>query len=197
MNHLDYAQMSEQFQQKAYSVLQRSGIKKIWEQAGCRVNIVGSMAMHLMAKHRDIDLHAYSTGITAASSFAIAAQIASLPEVLEIKCIPGLHTSEHCIAWHITYRDTDGLPWQFDVIHIEAGTQYDGFFERMADRITALATEEQKLAILHLKFATPDDETIHGVEYYEAVIADNVRTLSQLRQWLITHRAKAPYYWMP
>lgn len=155
------------------------------------------MAMNLMAKHRDIDLHAYSTDVTPASSFAIAAQIAAIPEVSEIKCINGLHTSEHCISWHIIYRDTDGLSWQFDVIHIESGTQYDGFFERMAERIATIATEEQKDSILQLKFTTPDDEIIHGVEYYEAIIADNVCTLSQLREWLVSHRTKPPYYWIP
>ena len=67
----------------------------------------------------------------------------------------------------------------------------------MAERITAIATEEQKNAILYLKFATPDGEIVHGVEYYEAVIADNVRTISQLRKWLISHRAKPSYYWIP
>ena len=57
------------------------------------------------------------------------AQIAKLPDVTEIKCINGLHTEEHCMAWHILYRYEDEI-WQFDVIHIEEGTEYDGYFEK-------------------------------------------------------------------
>jgi len=48
-----------------------------------------------------------------------------------------------------------------------------------------------------MKYDTPDDEEIHGVEYYEAVIADGVRSLPELREWLKERRAKAFYYWMP
>ncbi len=56
-------------QAKAREVLKRSGIAKIWEDAGCRVNIVGSLRMGLLASHQDIDLHVYSKDITIGSSF--------------------------------------------------------------------------------------------------------------------------------
>ena len=79
-------------QEKARTVLTKSGIASVWEQNGCRVNLIGSLRMGLLASHRDIDLHVYSKGITEESSFAITAQIAKLPDVTEIKCINGLHT---------------------------------------------------------------------------------------------------------
>lgn len=109
-------------QKKAHEVLDESGIAEIWEKAGCRVNLIGSLRMGLLAAHRDIDLHVYSSGITAESSFAIAARIAENPKVTEIRCINGLHTDEHCIAWHVFYKAEDGEIWQFDIIHIEEGT---------------------------------------------------------------------------
>lgn len=79
-------------QRKAREILEQSGIAGIWQAAGCRVNLVGSLRMGLLVSHRDIDLHVYSSGITTESSFAIAAKIAQNPRVAEIRCINGLHT---------------------------------------------------------------------------------------------------------
>jgi len=198
----DVFEKAEAFRQKAKAVLEESGIAEVWKQAGCRVEIVGSMRMGLMARHRDIDLHVYSPEVTEEDSFKVAAIIAGDPRVKEIKCINGLATDEHCIAWHFTYepsnpKENSGELWQFDVIHIIKGSRYDGFFEQMADRIVNQATISQKETILRLKFDTPETEQIHGVEYYEAVIADGVTTLDALRQWVVTRRARPFYYWMP
>lgn len=184
-------------QKKAREVLEQSGIAEIWKDAGCRVNLVGSLRMGLLASHRDIDLHVYSSGITAENSFAIVARIAKNPKVTEIKCINGLHTDEHCIAWHVFYKADDGAIWQFDIIHIEEGTEYDGYFEKMADRIVEVMTPEQKDLILRLKFETTEGMDYHGVEYYEAVIADGITSMSEFENWVTEHRKKNPYYWIP
>ena len=184
-------------QTKANEVLKQSGIAEIWKEADCRVNLVGSLRMGLLASHRDIDLHVYSSGITTESSFAIAAKIAKNPNVTEIRCINGLHTDEHCIAWHVFYKCDDGEIWQFDIIHIEEGTEYDGYFEKMADRIVEVMTPDQRDIILRLKFETPEGKDYHGVEYYEAVIADSVTDMSGFENWVSTHRKKSPYYWIP
>ncbi len=184
-------------QAKAIDVLNRSDIVGICKRAGCRVNLIGSLKMHLLASHRDIDLHIYSPDLTTERSFAIMAEIAKNPDVTEIKCINGLHTDEHCIAWHIMYRSAENEIWRFDVIHIEKGTEYDGFFERMAERICSVITPDQRNAILRLKFETPADKNYHGVEYYEAVIADGITTMCEFEKWVIDHRKKPPYYWIP
>lgn len=197
MNQKEIHDLALANQKKAREVLKQSGIAEIWKVAGCRVNLIGSLRMGLLASHRDIDLHVYSSGITTESSFAIAAKIAKNPKVTEIKCINGLNTDEHCIAWHVFYKADDGAIWQFDIIHIEEGTEYDGYFERMADRIMEVMTPEQKDIILRLKFETPEDKAYHGVEYYEAVIADSVKTMPEFEDWIIEHRKKNPYYWIP
>lgn len=184
-------------QKMAYKVLKESGIADIWKSTGCRVNLIGSLKMGLLASHRDIDLHVYSSGITPESSFAIVAKIARNSNVTEIKYINGLDTDEHCIAWHIFYKADDGEIWRFDVIHIEQGSEYDGYFERMADRITSVMTPEQRDTILSLKFNTPADRDYHGVEYYEAVIADNITTMPDFENWVAEHRKKPVYYWIP
>ena len=192
----DVIERSLRCQQRARRVLEESGIAEVWRSSGCRVSLVGSLRMGLLASHRDIDLHVYSKDITIESSFAIVANIASNQNVTEIRCINGLHTDEHCVAWHVFYN-YEGEIWQFDIIHIEEGTEYDGYFERMADRITEVMTPEQREIILSLKFDSSEDCGYHGVEYYEAVIADGVSTIEELSDWVTEHRKKPPYYWMP
>ena len=194
---MNYFKQSELAAKRAYEVLKDSGVTDVWENAGAEVRLVGSLRMGLLAKHRDIDLHVYSSGITEEESFAIAAQMAKNPKVVEIKCINGLHTDEHCIAWHLRYKMQENEIWQIDIIHIEKGSFYDGYFEEMAERIKSKLTPEIKGTILSLKYETPDNEEIHGVEYYEAVIADGIRTLPSLSEWLKTRRSKPFYYWMP
>ncbi|MDE6812177.1 MAG: phosphoglycerate mutase family protein [Muribaculaceae bacterium] len=196
MNIHEIRQLAYDRQEKAKSVLKESGISRIWEANGCRVNLVGSLRMGLLAGHKDIDLHVYSKGITEESSFAIASQIIKSPEIMEVRCINGLHTDECCMAWHFIYKYEEEL-WQIDVIHIEEGTRYDGYFERMADRIKETMTPEQKDIILNLKFRTPRDRDYHGVEYYEAVIADGIRDLQGFENWVVEHRKKPMYYWIP
>lgn len=193
----DVTAMAAAAQARAREVLEESGIVGILERAGCRVNLIGSLKMGLLASHRDIDLHVYSTGITERSSFEMMSAIAEIGKVTEIKCINGLRTDERCVAWHVTYRAAEDENWQFDIIHIESGTRYDGFFERMADRICEVMTADQRDTILRLKFEAPADSGYHGVEYYEAVIADGVNDIEGLKKWVDSHRLKPPYYWIP
>lgn len=197
MNQNDINGLAFANQERGRQILKESGIAEIWSAAGCRVNIVGSLRMGLLAAHRDIDLHVYSENITIERSFAVAANIARNPKVAEIKCINGLHTDEHCVAWHVMYKADNEELWQFDIIHIEAGTRYDGYFERMADRIVEVMTPSQRDTILRLKFETPAGLDFHGVEYYQAVIADGISTLDELKAWVSAHRKKAPCYWIP
>ncbi len=189
--------LSRENSRKALDVLKSSGVERIWREAGCRVNLVGSLRMGLLMKHQDIDLHVYSAGITIEGSFAVAAAMARNPDVLELKCINGLHTDEHCVAWHVLYRATDGSVWQIDIIHIEEGTRYDGYFEKFADRIKEIMTPEERDTILRLKWESPEESDWHGVEYYEAVISGGVRTIEAMSRWVTIHREQPPYYWMP
>jgi len=67
----------------------------------------------------------------------------------------------------------------------------------MADRIVEVMTPQQRETILRLKFETPDGKDYHGVEYYEAVIADGISSMTDFGNWVIEHRKKAPCYWIP
>jgi hypothetical protein len=66
-----------------------------------------------------------------------------------------------------------------------------------AERISAVLTDEMRLAILKLKYETPDTEKIMGVEYYQAVIQDGVRSYPEFEEWRRLHPAVGVVEWMP
>jgi len=83
------------------------------------------------------------------------------------------------------------------MIHIRKGSRYDGYFEKVAERIGLLLTDETRLAILQLKDETPETEKIIGVEYYQAVIRDGIRNYADFQEWRKQHPVTGVVEWMP
>lgn len=80
---------------------------------------------------------------------------------------------------------------------MESGSTFDGFFERFADRLCRRLDDGTRDTILRLKYETPENEGIHGVEYYRAVLEGGVRTLEGLRRWRAAHPLEGVDLWMP
>ena len=194
MNILELAKRN---QQKAWEIIEDTRIVRIWEGIGAKVNLVGSLRTGLLMKHRDIDFHIYTTPLDLSASFRAMAELAENTSVKKIEYTNLLHTAEACIEWHAWYQDMEGELWQMDMIHIQEGSRYDGYFERVAERISAVLTDEMRLAILKLKYETPDTEKIMGVEYYQAVIQDGVRSYPEFEEWRRLHPAVGVVEWMP
>lgn len=197
MTDSEILDLSGSNQQRAWDIIRRLDIMKILADAGAEAHVVGSLAMGLMMTHRDIDIHVYSSPLTVEGSFAAMAKLAVNAAIKKIECRNLLDTDEACIEWHAWYDDGDGGPWQIDIIHILKGSRYDGFFERMAERIKAALTDETRLAILRLKAETPEDVHIMGVEYYQAVLRGGVRTLADFIRWRQEHPVTGIVEWMP
>ena len=193
----DFMDIALANRQKAHEIITSANIYKIWESVGAEVHLVGSLSMGLMMKHRDIDFHIYSSPLSLSDSFKAMAILAENPRIKKIECANLMHTEEACIEWHTLYEDTEGKIWQIDMIHIQKGSHYDGFFEKMAERISAVLTPETRETILRLKYETPDNLKVMGVEYYEAVIRDGVRTYSQFMEWRRNHPVEGIVEWMP
>lgn len=194
MNILELAKRN---QQKAWEIIEDTRIVRIWEGMGAKVNLVGSLRTGLLMKHRDIDFHIYTSPLDLSASFRAMAELAENTSVKKIEYTNLLHTVEACIEWHAWYQDMEGELWQMDMIHIQEGSRYDGYFERVAERISAVLTDEMRLAILKLKYETPDTEKIMGVEYYQAVIQDGVRSYPEFEEWRRLHPAVGVVEWMP
>lgn len=194
MNILELAKRN---QQKAWEIIEDTRIVRIWEGIGAKVNLVGSLRIGLLMKHQDIDFHIYTSPLDLSASFRAMAELAENTSIKRIEYTNLLHTAEACIEWHAWYQDMEGELWQMDMIHIQEGSRYDGYFERVAERISAVLTDEMRLAILKLKYETPDTEKIMGVEYYQAVIQDGVRSYPEFEEWRRLHPAVGVVEWMP
>lgn len=182
---------------RARDILRRSGIVEAWREAGAQVEIVGSLRMGLMMKHRDIDLHIYSAPLTLDRSFAAMSRIAACPDIGRIEGRNLMSTEERCVEWHAEWAEPDDGTWMIDMIYIERGSRYDGYFERMADGVRRAADDEMRRAILRLKWLTPDDVHIMGVEYYRAVIEGGVRSYGEFERWRAEHPAEGVVEWIP
>lgn len=194
MNIIEIAQRN---QQKAREIIKATNIISIWEGVGAKINLVGSLPTGLLMKHRDIDFHIYSSPLLLADSFRAMAALAENPSIKKIECTNLLHTVEACVEWHAWYQDEDNELWQMDMIHIQGGSRYDGYFEKVAERISQVMTDEMRETILRLKYETPEEEKIIGVEYYRAVIEGGVRSYAELEEWRRRHPVTGVVEWMP
>ena len=194
---MDILELAKRNQQKAWEIIEDTRIVRIWEGIGAKVNLVGSLRTGLLMKHRDIDFHIYTSPLDLSASFRAMAELAENTSVKKIEYTNLLHTAEACIEWHAWYQDMEGELWQMDMIHIQEGSRYDGYFERVAERISAVLTDEMRLAILKLKYETPDTEKIMGVEYYQAVIQDGIRSYPEFEEWRRLHPAVGVVEWVP
>lgn len=183
--------------QRAYEIIRQTGIVQAWESIGAEVHLVGSLRMGLLVKHRDIDFHVYTDELVPAESFRAMARLAEQPGIRKMMYGNLSATEEACLEWHVWYEDQSGEEWTIDLIQIRRGSRYDGYFERMADRIEAAMTPEMRDAIMRLKYETPHTEKIMGVEYYRAVISGGVRSYAELQAWRAAHPAEGVVEWIP
>lgn len=121
-------QLAARNTERAKQIVQATDIINIWKSIGAEINLVGSLKMGLMMKHRDIDFHVYTPRLTPAISFQAITQLAANPAIKRIEYKNLIDTDEHCIEWHAWYEDSDYELWQIDMIHILKGSYYDGYF---------------------------------------------------------------------
>ena len=179
-------ELSNHNQKKAFNIIDELNIENAFKNIGARINLVGSLKMGLLMKNRDIDFHVYTSEINIEKSFWAISKIASNKKIQQITYTNLIDTNENCIEWHLYYKDdyvNDNEVWQVDIIHILDGSYYDGYFERAADEIIAMLTEEKRNTILKLKYETPDDIKIMGIEYYKAVLKYNITTFEEFIKW--------------
>ncbi len=190
-------ELSARMEKRAREIVDETAVVDIWRSVGAEVSLVGSLKMGLMMKHRDIDFHIYSSPLDVSVSFAAMAKLATNPRVERIEYVNLIRTGEACIEWHAWYRDRDDEIWQLDMIHILKGSLYDGYMERVSDRILQVMTPKIKRTILQLKYDTPDEEKIAGIEYYQAVIQGGVIDYDEFVRWRKTHPLDGVLQWMP
>ena len=182
---------------RAEEVIRDSRLAEIWRSVGAEVRQVGSLRSGLLMKHRDIDFHIYSSPLRLADSFTAMARLAENSRIRSITFNNLLDAPDQCLEWHAWYADADDRLWQIDMIHMPKGSAYDGYFERVADRIAAVLTDRTRETILRLKYETPEAEKIMGIEYYQAVLRDGVGTYAEFEAWRAANPVTGILEWMP
>lgn len=190
-------ELAEANQRRAREIIRDTGLEAAWRSVGAEPNLVGSLRTGLMMTHRDIDFHIYSSPLRVADSFAAMTRLAENPRIRRIEYGNLLDAADECLEWHAWYADADEQLWQIDMIHMPRGSAWDGYFERVADRIAAVLTPETRRAILQIKYDTPDEVKIMGIEYYQAVIRDGVRTYAEFEAWRAANPVTGILEWMP
>lgn len=177
-------EISNNNQKKAFSIIKELDIENAFKSIGARINLVGSLKMGLLMKNRDIDFHVYTSELNIEKSFSAISKIASNKKIEKITYSNLIDTDENCIEWHLFYKDNnDNEVWQIDIIHILECSYYDGYFEKTADDIINMLTEEKRNIILKLKYETPDNIKIMGIEYYKAVLKHNITNYKDFIKW--------------
>lgn len=192
---MDYLAQSNLNTSMAQKIISDSRIIPLWQSVGARINLVGSLRIGVLAKHLDIDFHVYTPELDVSQSFIVISQIAQNPAVKKIEFINLAQTDECCFEWHIWYEDDDRNLWQIDIIQIKSCSFYDGYFERVADTIKDAMTADMKQTILKLKFETPDNLKIAGIEYYKAVIQDGITNFDDFLKWRSEHHFEGIIEW--
>ena len=188
---------SKSLETRAWEIVHETGIMEIWEGIGAKVNPVGSLAMGLMMKHRDIDLHIYSDPFNIQDSFKAAGCLAQVTGVRNMTYINGLEQEDRCLEWHAQYFAADGEEWKMDMIHIRNDSAYMGYFEKVAEKVKAALTDETRHAILAIKQALPDGGNVMGIRIYRAVLQGGVRDIDAFHQWELAHPLDGIEGWMP
>lgn len=181
----------------AKNIIEKLQIVDLWQSVGAEINLVGSLKTGLLCKHCDIDFHVYSENVSIVESFYVILRIFKLGKFKKYNFKNLLNTEEECLEWHLIYIDDNHNEWQIDIIHMPFNSKYYGYFEKVAERILAVMTEEQRDIILKLKYETPDDEKISCIEYYRAVIEGGVKTFKDFIQWRNNNPLSGILEWMP
>ena len=185
-------------QRRAHEILAELELREAWQAVGARAEVVGSLRSGLLCRHLDIDLHVYTPApLRVAGSFAAVARIAEKPGIRRVEYGNLLDEEDCCLEWHAQYADREGRLWQIDMIHMTEDSPWAGYFERVADRITAVLTPETRETILRLKYETPDTEKIPGIAYYRAVLDGGVRSYAVFEAWRKEHPVEGIVSWIP
>ena len=193
----NFLQIAEQNQREAREIIKKLDIENIWKSLGAEINLVGSLKMGLLMKHLDIDFHVYTENVSISESFSAILKISKNPQVKSFRFKNLLNTDENCLEWHLIYTDESSRDWQIDIIHMPFNSKYYGYFENVAEKILSRLTDDSKRTILRLKYETPDNMKIMGIEYYRAVLDEGVSTFEKFAKFREFCPAEGIVDWVP
>ena len=184
--------------EKAHQIIKELQIKEIWEKLESTCNLVGSVKNELLMNHLDIDFHTYSKNFSIEKSFKAISQISKNKKIKEIIYKNLLDAEDMCLEWHLFYEERPNRIWTIDIIHIRNESPYAGMIERVTDKINTVMTDQLKDSILKIKWESEQNgEKIPGIEVYQAVIDNGIKTLDDFRIWKKNNKNTRISLWEP
>ena len=188
-------QQAQENTKEAFAMLRQSRAVTAWDLQGADVHLVGSLACGLYYDSRDIDLHVYTDPFDMSAGFAAMGMIASQKGFKGLTCTNLLDAPDACVEWHAQFEDAQKRLWTLDIIHILRGSRYEGYFERQAQAIKNMLTDDTRAAILHIKKTLPPQPHIGGIWVYAAVLRDGVRTPEEFSAWYAKQDKNQILHW--
>ena len=197
MENSGLLELSKHIRQSALCVLNDLDIVNRCRYIGGKANIVGSLKSDLMLNNRDIDIHIYTGEPMVEKSFSFMKEIAKSKAVRDIQYKNLLDTNEECIEWHLWYEAEEGVTWKLDIIHLRKGSLYDGYIEKVTDKIIERLTPETKEAILRIKYGLGEKSNVPGIQIYHAVLEHGIKKYADFIQWSEKNPVDTVLEWMP
>ena len=91
--------MADANQRRAWEIIKKTNVIEIWKSVGAEINLVGSLRMGLLMKHRDIDFHIYTDPFKLADSFKALARLAEDNHIKQITYCNFLEEKDTCVQW--------------------------------------------------------------------------------------------------
>lgn len=181
---------------QALAILDDLGLLAKWRCFG-RPVLVGAVSFDL-AVAPDIDMEIYCPELRIEHGFQVLAQCALNPRVTAAQFLNALSTPDKALYWQLRYRTDEGTEWKIDMWSAPddyALPRGEDFVQPMQDSLT----EETRRAILALKEARAEGRlpVFLSIDLYRAVLADGVRDVGAMQQWLQSHPAGVLTDWKP
>lgn len=181
---------------RAHKIIKLINIEEILKDF--EVNLVGSLKTELLMDRLDIDFHIYSKTFSIEKSLQAITDIAKNERVIELIYRNLIDEDDRCLEYHLTYLDESNDKWHIDIIHILNDSKYKYKFERVAEKINKVMTEEIRKTILEIKHeALKRGLSIKGIEVYKAVIEDKIKNIDDFLIWLKKEEKQNIMLWEP
>ncbi|QTA93978.1 phosphoglycerate mutase family protein [Desulfonema magnum] len=190
-------ELADLMQKKAWDIIEDTNIIEIWSSVGATINLVGSLETGLLINSRDIDFHIYTNPFRLADSFSAISRLAENKHIKTISYANLTEAEDKCVEWHAFYEDSEGDSWQIDMIHILNESPYAEHFEKVAERISEVLTQETREAILRIKNSIPVENKVMGIEIYKAVIESGIRDAKSFLRWKAQNPEEGIVTWIP
>jgi hypothetical protein len=186
---------AEERTKRAFNVIQELGLFERWSRCG-RPSLIGSVSFGLVV-NRDIDLNVISKAPQIKQGFEVVSEIAALPGVLKIRYSNCLERIDQGLYWQIQYQDPFGDMWTVDNWLVSEDNPHTDLLETLVKRMRQTLNTEQRKAILHIKETTQPELKPRGIDIYEAVIEDSVRSPHEFAIWFRDRKQPEISQWLP